>query len=35
MYNSGAEALEGTPHFLLRQSRDPYVKMAKIQVTGS
>jgi len=31
MYTSGAEALEGTPHFLLRQNRDPYVKMAKIQ----
>lgn len=31
MHSSVAERPGGTPHFLLRQSRDPYVKLAQIQ----
>lgn len=31
MYESTAESVEGSPFYLMRQSRDPYVKLAKIQ----
>jgi 23S rRNA (uridine2552-2'-O)-methyltransferase len=31
MYDSEIPAMEGTPYFMMRQSRDPYVKLAKIQ----
>lgn len=31
MYESSAESVEGSPFYLMQQSRDPYAKLAKIQ----
>ncbi len=31
MYESAAESVEGSPFYLMQQSRDPYAKLAKIQ----